>query len=108
LETVSSVNYLGKRASLGNFMDITERKLAEEERERLIKELQGALEHINTLRGLLPICAWCKKLRDDQGYWRSVEDYISASTGAEFSHSICPECQDQFFNEAPTEEKEER
>ncbi len=51
------------------------------------------------LSGLLPICAWCKKLRDDEGYWKSVEQYIGERTRAEFTHGMCPECQSKFFSE---------
>lgn len=79
--------------------DITARKQAEEERERLIKELQEALERVNTLHGLLPMCAWCRKLKDDQGYWQSVEEYLSAQTGTEFTHGICEECMSKHLNE---------
>ncbi len=62
------------------------------ERERLIRELRDAMKEIKTLSGLLPMCAWCKKIRDDRGYWKQVETYISEHTKAEFSHGICPEC----------------
>jgi signal transduction histidine kinase len=72
--------------------EITDRKLAEQDRERLISELQEALEKISTLKGLLPICAWCKKIRDDRGYWKKVEDYVEEHTDAMFTHGICPEC----------------
>ena len=57
-----------------------------------IEELGQALEEIKTLRGILPICANCKKIRDDQGYWQQVEVYIHDHTDAQFSHGICPEC----------------
>ncbi len=79
--------------------DITELKQAEEKREQLIQELQESLDKVNTLSGLLPICAWCKKLRDDEGYWKSVEEYITAHTGAEFTHGMCPECFDRVMAE---------
>ncbi len=72
--------------------DITERKEHERERENLIQELKEALDNIKTLRGLLPICAWCKKIRDDKGYWNKVEDYIEEHSDALFTHGICPEC----------------
>jgi YesN/AraC family two-component response regulator len=62
------------------------------EQKRLIKELQQALASIKTLSGLIPICASCKKIRDDQGYWKQLEAYISEHSGAEFSHGICPDC----------------
>jgi PAS domain S-box-containing protein len=72
--------------------DITDRKRAQEEREKLIQELQDALASIKRLRGLLPICASCKKIRDDKGYWNQIESYIRDHSEAEFSHGICPEC----------------
>jgi len=72
--------------------DITERKRAEEEREKLILALQDAIAKVKTLKGLLPICAWCKKIRDDKGYWTKVETYIRKHSDASFTHGICPEC----------------
>jgi len=72
--------------------DITERKQEEAERLQLIRELTNALQHVKTLSGLLPICSCCKKIRDDQGYWQSVEVYVRNHSDAEFSHSICPDC----------------
>lgn len=109
--------------------DITKRKLAEDELEKYRehleerveqrtaklaqsnsklsatnKELQESLAKVSTLSGLLPICAWCKKLRDDKGYWKSVEEYISAHTGAEFTHGMCPECLNKYFPEHSAEE----
>ncbi len=73
-------------------IDISERKRVEDEREMLINELQTAFSQIKTLTGLLPICAWCKKIRDDSGYWQQVEKYITDHTGVLFSHGLCPEC----------------
>lgn len=72
--------------------DITGRKRNEEERDRLIARLQKALAEIKTLSGLLPICAHCKKIRDEKGYWSQIEAYIRDHTDAEFSHGICEEC----------------
>lgn len=72
--------------------NITERRQKEEERSRLIHELRQALAQVRTLRGLLPICAWCKKIRDDGGYWQKVEIYVEEHSHAEFTHGICPEC----------------
>ena len=72
--------------------DITERKRAEEERERLVKELQAALAEVGTLQGILPICSYCKRVRDDENYWESVDNYISRHTNTQFTHSICPSC----------------
>ena len=78
--------------------DITERKLAEQERERLVRELQTALAEVKTLREILPICSFCRKVRDDENYWDTVENYISAHTSTLFSHSICPHCLEQHFS----------
>jgi len=72
--------------------DITARREVELERERLIGELQKALADIRTLRGLLPICAGCKKIRDDKGYWRGLEQYLSEHAEVQFSHGLCPDC----------------
>jgi len=77
--------------------DITERKKAEKERERLIRELKQSLSRVKELSGLLPICASCKKIRDDKGYWRQIEAYISSHSKAEFSHSICPDCMKKLY-----------
>jgi PAS domain S-box-containing protein len=73
--------------------DMTDRKAGEEERLKLIADLTVALGSIKTLRGLIPMCAWCKKIRDDKGFWEQVESYVEQHTEAEFTHSICPECQ---------------
>jgi PAS domain S-box-containing protein len=72
--------------------DITESKAAEEEREELLRKLQGALAEVRTLREILPICAYCKKVRDDENYWDTVESYVSRHTATRFSHGICPSC----------------
>ena len=78
--------------TFGISRDITERKRAEEERERLIGELQDALSKVKTLSGMLPICAACKKIRDDSGYWNQIESFVRDHSEAEFSHGICPDC----------------
>jgi PAS domain S-box-containing protein len=80
------------RTVFGVVQDVTARKKIEDEREALILQLQSAIEHIRTLKGILPICASCKKVRDDQGYWEQVEAYVSRHTDVQFSHGICPEC----------------
>jgi len=73
----------------------------EENREKLISELQKALSEVKTLKGFLPICSSCKKIRDDKGYWNRIESYISKHSEAEFTHGMCPECNDKFYgNEA--------
>ena len=79
--------------------DITERKQAEASRQKLIQELQNALAEVKTLSGLLPICASCKNIRDDKGYWNQIESYIRNHSEAEFSHSICPECVTKLYPE---------
>lgn len=70
---------------------------AEQERKKVISELQLALSEIKTLRGLLPICSHCNGIRDEQGNWNKIETYISAHSDAEFSHSICPDCAQKNF-----------
>jgi PAS domain S-box-containing protein len=74
------------------FRDISGRKSAEAERERLIGELQAALADVRTLRGLIPICAWCKRIRNDQGYWEQLELYLKRHSTADFTHGMCPDC----------------
>jgi PAS domain S-box-containing protein len=80
-------------------IDITELKRAEKEKEALIAQLQEALSKVKALKGLLPICANCKKIRDDNGYWRRVEEYIRDHSEAEFSHGLCPECAKHLYPE---------
>jgi DNA-binding NtrC family response regulator len=92
-------------AVVQQYRDRLARQRAEAERERLIGELQEALAKIKTLRGLLPICAACKKIRDDQGYWTQVEVYVREHTEAEFSHSICPDCAVKFYPELYEEQE---
>lgn len=72
--------------------DITERKRAEDERELLVRQLQTALAEVQTLRAILPICSYCRKVRDDEDYWEHVEGYISRHTNTRFSHGVCPDC----------------
>lgn len=79
--------------------NITARKQVEEEREKLIDELQTALSEIKTLRGLLPICMNCHKIKTEQGAWNKLEIYISRHSDAEFSHGICPDCYKKHMNE---------
>jgi hypothetical protein len=77
--------------------EIERRKLAEQERDRVIRELQKALAEVKTLRGFLPICAGCKSIRDDAGYWNQIESYIKKHSDAEFSHGICPACAKKLY-----------
>jgi sigma-B regulation protein RsbU (phosphoserine phosphatase) len=82
--------------------DISAQRRDEEERLSLIQELSHSLANVKTLRGLLPICATCKKIRDDQGYWNQLESYVAEHTMAEFTHGICPDCQVQMYHEVQT------
>lgn len=86
--------------------DITDLKQMEEERERLNVELKEALSQIKTLSGLIPICAACKKIRDDKGYWNQLENYLEEHSDAVFSHGLCPECFQEYFPEAVKPRKE--
>jgi integral membrane sensor domain MASE1 len=74
---------------------IADRKRVANERDALLAELQGAVAEIKALRGFIPICAWCRKVRNDDGFWQELENYIDAHTDATFSHSICPSCTEQ-------------
>jgi len=74
-----------------------QRKKAEYEKEQVIEELSQALEKVQTLSGLLPICARCKKIRDDEGYWQQIESYIRDHSKADFTHSLCPECIKELY-----------
>jgi PAS domain S-box-containing protein len=85
-----------------------ERKKAEAERERLITELQNALADVKLLSGLVPICANCKKIRDDQGYWTQIESYIQDRSDAKFSHSICPDCAQKMYPQYMTKLNEKK
>jgi hypothetical protein len=79
------------------------RQQAEAERERLIAELQEALANVKTLRGLIPICSSCKKVRDDQGYWTQLETYLKQHSDAEFSHGLCLDCMRKLYPEVAGE-----
>jgi len=83
----------------GANQDITERKRAEEEREKLVRELKDALAQVKTLSGLLPVCASCKKIRNSKGVWEEMESYIRDRSEADFSHGICPECAAKLYPE---------
>jgi PAS domain S-box-containing protein len=95
-------------ASVTAFRDISERKRFEKEREKLIAELQTALAEIKTLHGIVPICASCKKIRDEEGAWHQMEAYISKHTDAQFSHGICKECMKKLYPEYCSDEVETR
>jgi len=81
-----------------------ERNDLQQERDHLIEELQQAITQIKTLSGMLPICANCKNVRDDKGYWAQIETYVQQHSEAEFSHGICPDCFDKLYPELVGEE----
>lgn len=105
------------RGWVGMNTDITEQKLAEDHIRQLnaeleqrvqdrtvelastVQQLQRALEEIKSLRGLIPICSWCKKIRNDAGFWQNVEQYLQEHTEAQFTHGLCPECYDKTVQE---------
>jgi hypothetical protein len=72
-------------------------------REELIENLQKALEDVKTLSGMLPICAWCKNIRNDDGYWQKIEAYLKCHSALDFTHSICNDCAKKEFPELYTE-----
>lgn len=77
--------------------EVVERRKAEEALRESNRELQEALANVRTLKGLLPMCAWCHKVREDEGYWSALESYVAHHTDATFTHGICPECRDKHF-----------
>ncbi|MGO9739318.1 MAG: PAS domain-containing protein [Desulfomonilaceae bacterium] len=89
----------GRWQAAGIVRDITDRKLLEEEKSNLIIDLQKALSEVKKLSGVLPICASCKKIRDDTGYWNEIERYIGEHSEAQFSHGICPDCMRKLYPE---------
>jgi len=99
--TIAVVPWDGVPALLYSLRDVTERTHLEEERAHLIADLKGALATVKQLSGLLPICAGCKRIRDDDGYWATVEQYLSQHTAAQFSHGLCPACRVELYPEYP-------
>ena len=82
---------------LGAHTDVTAQKLVEQQLRETNEKLNKALDEINTLQGIIPICANCKKIRDEKGFWDQVEAYISQHSNALFSHSICPDCAQKLY-----------
>jgi CHASE3 domain sensor protein len=76
--------------------EMARRRKAESEQTETIAQLQKALGQVKTLSGLVPICGWCKKVRNDTGFWQSVEQYVGSRTDATFSHGMCPDCAQKF------------
>ncbi|MCX5717938.1 MAG: HAMP domain-containing protein [Nitrospirae bacterium] len=97
LMTANLRNITASRDELNR--EIAERKLVEEALMRSNKELEQRINEIKTLRGLLPICSYCKKIRDDKGYWQQIESYIHEHSQVEFSHGMCPACAEKAFKE---------
>lgn len=88
-----------KLYAVGGFCtDITDRIKVEKEKESLIKDLYHALEEVTVLRGILPICASCKSIRDDEGYWSRIETYLNKHSKVEFSHGLCPTCMEELYS----------
>jgi PAS domain S-box-containing protein len=94
LRTLSPIKDTGGRTTSVTVVskDINELKRAEVERDKIIFELQDAMDQIKTLKGLIPICAWCKKIRDDSGYWQKLETYLKEHSDVDFTHGMCDEC----------------
>lgn len=88
-----------KERTLSLLEEIEERKKIQKENSLLIEQLQESLAKVKTLSGLLPICSYCKKIRDDRGYWNHLESYISAHSDTSFTHSMCPECSAKAYEE---------
>ena len=95
------------KASIGMIADITVRKHAEEALLEERNKLQKALSEIKTLRGILPICAHCKKIRNDEGYWDQIESYIRDHSEAKFSHGICQECAKKYYPDLDFHDEDE-
>ena len=93
------VGELKARVEVGRRMVEMQTKLASQ-----VRELRDALEQIRTLQGILPICMFCKKIRNDQGYWDQVEAYVSTHSEARFSHGICPECMEKHYPDSDEDE----
>ena len=98
---LGAVDYLTKPFNstelLARVKNHIELKMSRDNLRKLNLELQTALDQIKTLKGLVPICANCKKIRDDDGYWQEVEHYVAARTEADFSHGICPGCLEELY-----------
>jgi PAS domain S-box-containing protein len=89
----------GARAIYSVARDVTDARRAAEEREVLVRHLRGALAEVKTLRSILPICSYCRKIRDDEDAWHSVEVYVAEHTDAKFSHGICPDCLERVVDD---------
>lgn len=86
-----------KRVNTQLKIEIEERRQIEEERKILIEDLKKALNEVKTLRGILPVCSFCKKVRDDKGFWNQIDAYITEHSEADISHGVCPECAEKYY-----------
>lgn len=98
----NGATYDGRKLIFCVCRDVTARKQAVDERERLVRELREALAELKTLRGILPICSHCKRIRDEAGAWSAVEAYVTKHSDASFSHGICPECFAKHYPDGET------
>lgn len=96
-ETVEKRTEELRKANKGLLLEIENRRKVEREKKNLIRELQGALAEVKVLSGLLPICSYCKNIRNSEGYWQAIEMYIREHSAAEFTHGICEECMKKHF-----------
>lgn len=87
----------GRNQLAGLSLDITDRKQAEHEREEMLQDLRQALIEVKTLSGLLPVCASCKSIRNDAGYWQKMEAYLAEHSEVEFTHGLCPHCVEKLY-----------
>lgn len=85
--------------------DVTERVVREKELQDQVARLEDALKQVKTLKGLLPICSHCKKIRDDKGYWNQLESYIGEHADVDFSHGICPDCLKKYYPDIDLDEE---
>ncbi len=106
--SVSLIPAPGRTLKLYSLRDITLRRRLLEEKTALVAELTEALSRIKTLEGIIPICASCKKVRDDKGFWQQVEGYLASRTSVEFSHGLCPECKERLYPDLSEEENREK
>ncbi len=101
--STNGVPLMDERGMLAGFrgadVDITGRMMIEEEREKLLHQLRETLSKVKTLSGMLPICASCKKIKDDKGYWTRLEEYVRDHSEAEFNHGLCPDCEKMAYQE---------
>ena len=97
--SIVTIRLDGKIALFASWRDISIRKQAQHELERVVTDLQDALAKVNQLEGILPICSFCKKIRDEEGHWHQMEAYVTHRSQAQFSHGVCPDCGRKHYPE---------